>query len=86
MPLKNYAHDKRERQGGFSMSATHMAKEQKSNLHSPFKGVITRLLSEAFYLEEGPLALQEDESPFETEEECDRFEFIHKLLGPLSTS
>jgi multidrug efflux pump subunit AcrA (membrane-fusion protein) len=71
------------------MSAQHTAKTQQnsSTKKAPFQGVITRLLQEAFYLEEEQtLALQEGESPFEPEEECERFEFIRQLLGPLSTS
>lgn len=50
----------------------------------PFRGFLTRLLSEAFYTEEvipGHMTQPENLSTYEEEDPCDQEQFIKSFLG-----
>lgn len=51
-----------------------------------FRGLLTQLLHEAFYMEEDSFDLKEDDRVYVEEDESDQFEVIRHLLGSLTPS
>ena len=56
------------------------------NQAKPFRGLLTQLLHEAFYLEEEGFHLGDEDRAYVEEDESDQFEVIRHLLGSLTPS
>lgn len=73
---------------GDKMHTVNNSAQNSSQSMKPFRGLLTRLLNEAFYLEEEALMLNfdKDDCAFENEDEQDQQQFIKGLLSPLRAS
>lgn len=67
----------------YANKANHSAIHKETKV---FKGLLTQLLHEAFYLEEDSFDLKEDDRVYVEEDESDQFEVIRHLLGSLTPS
>jgi glutamine synthetase adenylyltransferase len=68
------------------MTASHNMAKQASAQPKVFKGLLTQLLHEAFYLEEESFCFEEEDRAYVEEDESDQFDVIRQLLGSLTPS
>lgn len=59
---------------------------QNNSQPKAFRGLLTQILHEAFYLEEDSFQLGDDDRAYVEEDESDQFEVIRHLLGSLTPS
>ena len=68
------------------MTTPNITAQQQTKQPKVFKGLLTQLLHEAFYLEEDSFRFEEEDRAYVEEDETDQFDVIRNLLGSLNAS